>query len=461
MANKYCRNCGNPVSDGDSFCENCGTHVKQTVPHSNMIINQGNSTAFSRTEQNGSQSSNAEGGRKTVGMVCKRCGGTHIITTPVAEMDKRGCLSTLLKIILLFIPIIGWIALFSLIRGRKTKTRLVSVCQDCGYKWYSGGEGSGALTVIALIAGAAMLGVLLVVLITGSRNKASSYKEPSTTSYETQRQDSSYNTNVTNNTNAKIDAASDNEDREVGEAIKESDDYLNMGDYSTAYHILTDAKEKYPWRSDLGEALVKCESIYADDTIWNARQLFYDTNQDYDAAIAELKYVQRDLPNNEAIINEIAKYESYRPIGLDKLSSFYDENGHLYFVNEAINDNCGNTYTFWAEWDDEDMFYPYSGDYLTSYKINRHYRRITGTFFVSEKSKNKEFVGSISIYGDGKLLAGPFEMGKGVAPIDFDVDIETVVELQFRVDVKGKEIWDTVRPHLANVMLYPKIDTQN
>ena len=80
---------------------------------------------------------------------------------------------------------------------------------------------------------------------------------------------------------------------------------------------------------------------------------------------------------------------------------------------------------------------------------------------MSEKSKNKEFVGSISIYGDGKLLAGPFEMGKGVAPIDFDVDIETVVELQFRVDVKGKEIWDTVRPHLANVMLYPKIDTQN
>jgi cytochrome b561 len=50
----------------------------------------------------------------------------------VAEIRKRGCLSVLLYIILLCLPIIGWIALFMLLRGRKSKTVSIAVCQSCG-----------------------------------------------------------------------------------------------------------------------------------------------------------------------------------------------------------------------------------------------------------------------------------------------------------------------------------------
>lgn len=68
-------------------------------------------------------------------MVCPKCKSTNVSVQTVAETGKRGCLTTLFYIILLFIPIIGWIALFMLIRGKKSKTRAYAVCQDCGHKW--------------------------------------------------------------------------------------------------------------------------------------------------------------------------------------------------------------------------------------------------------------------------------------------------------------------------------------
>ena len=64
-------------------------------------------------------------------MRCPRCGGGMEIQA-VAEMRKRGCLTVLLYIIMLCLPVIGWIALFMLLRGRKSKTVSIAVCQNCG-----------------------------------------------------------------------------------------------------------------------------------------------------------------------------------------------------------------------------------------------------------------------------------------------------------------------------------------
>ena len=68
-------------------------------------------------------------------MTCKKCGSSNVQTQAVAEMKKRGCLTVLLYIFLICIPIIGWIALFFLLRGRKSKTVTYYVCQNCGFKW--------------------------------------------------------------------------------------------------------------------------------------------------------------------------------------------------------------------------------------------------------------------------------------------------------------------------------------
>lgn len=69
-------------------------------------------------------------------MQCKKCGSNNVNVQAVSETNKRGCLTTLLMIILLFVPIIGWLVLFFLLRGRKSKTKTMMVCQDCGYKQY-------------------------------------------------------------------------------------------------------------------------------------------------------------------------------------------------------------------------------------------------------------------------------------------------------------------------------------
>ncbi|MBQ7128581.1 MAG: hypothetical protein IJO19_01155 [Clostridia bacterium] len=67
-------------------------------------------------------------------MICPKCGSNNVNFQVVGETKKRGCLTTLLYIVLLIIPVIGWIALFKLIRGKKSKTNSYMVCQDCGYR---------------------------------------------------------------------------------------------------------------------------------------------------------------------------------------------------------------------------------------------------------------------------------------------------------------------------------------
>ena len=68
-------------------------------------------------------------------MVCPKCGSGRVQVQAVSELRKRGCLSVLFYVILLCIPVIGWIALFMLLRGRKSKTVSYAVCQDCGWRW--------------------------------------------------------------------------------------------------------------------------------------------------------------------------------------------------------------------------------------------------------------------------------------------------------------------------------------
>lgn len=68
-------------------------------------------------------------------MICPKCQSDNVQAQVVSEMQKRGCFSSLICLILLFIPIIGWIALFILLRGRKSKSTTYFVCQSCGNKW--------------------------------------------------------------------------------------------------------------------------------------------------------------------------------------------------------------------------------------------------------------------------------------------------------------------------------------
>lgn len=68
-------------------------------------------------------------------MNCLNCGSKNVFAQAITETKRRGFFGALLIIVLLFIPIIGWIALISLLRGRKSKTDFWVICQSCGYRW--------------------------------------------------------------------------------------------------------------------------------------------------------------------------------------------------------------------------------------------------------------------------------------------------------------------------------------
>ncbi|WP_147629912.1 MULTISPECIES: hypothetical protein [unclassified Oscillibacter] len=66
-------------------------------------------------------------------MICPKCGGQMQVQA-VNETQRRGCLTVIIYLILLCIPILGWIVLAMLLRGRKNKTVTYAVCQVCGYR---------------------------------------------------------------------------------------------------------------------------------------------------------------------------------------------------------------------------------------------------------------------------------------------------------------------------------------
>lgn len=109
----YCKKCGKELGANAKFCGGCGAVMDRPA------TNQGSTPGMNQTG----------------GLVCKKCGFKSITISAVSEMPKRGCLSTLLIIILFFIPIIGWIALFMILRGRKSETVTYAVCQNCGAKY--------------------------------------------------------------------------------------------------------------------------------------------------------------------------------------------------------------------------------------------------------------------------------------------------------------------------------------
>jgi predicted Zn-ribbon and HTH transcriptional regulator len=67
-------------------------------------------------------------------MRCPKCQSENVNVQAVAEIKKRGCLTTLIYIVLAC-TIVGLIIVIPLIRGQKSKTKTYAICQNCGYKW--------------------------------------------------------------------------------------------------------------------------------------------------------------------------------------------------------------------------------------------------------------------------------------------------------------------------------------
>lgn len=74
-----------------------------------------------------------------------------------------------------------------------------------------------------------------------------------------------------------------------------------------------------------------------------------------------------------------------------------------------------------------------AGNMENTYLINGQYSAVSGTLFQREEHKSDNRSSTLKIYGDGKLLYDA-EVGGGIQPIDFRVDITGVLELKISFD---------------------------
>jgi hypothetical protein len=67
---------------------------------------------------------------------CIICGSQDVFIQTVSEYKRWNPFLLMLYIILVFVPIIGWIVLFAVLVGRKSyETLTYSTCQSCGRRW--------------------------------------------------------------------------------------------------------------------------------------------------------------------------------------------------------------------------------------------------------------------------------------------------------------------------------------
>ena len=76
----------------------------------------------------------------TMEQVCPKCKGTDISFSSALEENRgagEGCfLSYIVMVLLLFIPVLGWILLFAMFtEKRKPVPVTYALCNKCGYSW--------------------------------------------------------------------------------------------------------------------------------------------------------------------------------------------------------------------------------------------------------------------------------------------------------------------------------------
>lgn len=127
--------CGYPLSPEAKFCPKCGMSVGQSELTRPASCYQNTAPTFQNAQntapvpvQNMAFSMPPKQGIK-----CPRCGQVNVSVQAVAEMDKRGCISTLMWIVLSMFTL--GLALIPLLRGKKSHTRSYAICQTCGHRW--------------------------------------------------------------------------------------------------------------------------------------------------------------------------------------------------------------------------------------------------------------------------------------------------------------------------------------
>lgn len=137
-----CRKCGSEAGDG-KFCLNCGAAITTsqtaniaTPTNNNISSNQIQQQLDIQREQLRIQQAqlNLQVQNEAKKKICPRCRSNNVTVQAVAEQKKRGCLMSIVWIVLACCTL-GLIILIPLLTRKGSKTKTYAICQSCGHRW--------------------------------------------------------------------------------------------------------------------------------------------------------------------------------------------------------------------------------------------------------------------------------------------------------------------------------------
>lgn len=129
---------------------------------------------------------------------------------------------------------------------------------------------------------------------------------------------------------------------------------------------------------------------------------------------------------------------------------YFAQDGFFYTTN-TIKDNLGKEYinVFYAN---ESVF---SKKHTRTIILNDEYKKITGRVIVDYEDRNREYVGSVAIYGDGDKIFESGDMGAKVKPVDINESLTGIHELEIVV-YSYSAGWAGYNPYIVDAILYKK-----
>lgn len=211
------------------------------------------------------------------------------------------------------------------------------------------------------------------------------------------------------------------------------------------------------------------KTLYAKciDTAISEANTAFDSNKDYGTAINIINSAISVVGEDERLVSELDKYNSYIPVSLldtdyIKIASYLMlSTADFWQYGNLSSDVDGNSYS-------GNIIYPIGGtsasskatsedDSYISFYLNSAYDILTGTIYrpYGSLSCKDTWKGSttIKIYGDGVLLyEAPNITQSTFAPIDFEVSVKGVREL--KIVMLG--VWSEEGNWIGQYLRYPK-----
>ena len=182
----------------------------------------------------------------------------------------------------------------------------------------------------------------------------------------------------------------------------------------------------------------------------------YLMNGDLESAIDILQKAKTICPNNsliETTLNSVLDaYQQQKPVRLSELDYYKSDGFCSFYYADMGTDIFGNNYS--------DIIHLIGGFSSTTgfgsqtYRIDRKFKRLTGTVFLSFDDRDTNYSGTVKIYGDDDLLFSASSISAGFEPVFFDLNIAYVQDLTIYIDDPSFYGASGSRC-LSDVLLYP------